>query len=125
VNQCTSPSDRLLLLSYSPEILYFSGRLFAGGVASLVIAGNTPANDEFVLSRMQAQSVPIVVGEPEQTQFLDGTASNYFPQLHRYLRETYRLAGTLGSGHSLVRILVSRNRTANGVFATTELPCFR
>ena len=31
IGQCLAPNDRALLVSYAPEVFYFSGRLFAGG----------------------------------------------------------------------------------------------
>ena len=60
INACTHPRDRVFLLSYAPELLPLSGRLFAGGVANLVITSNTAEGDAFILSRLQGQSVPLV-----------------------------------------------------------------
>jgi len=125
VNLCTQPGDRLLLLSYLPEILPFSGRLFAGGVASLLLAANTDEGDAFVLERLRAQSVPLVLLDPEQLEpFVAPSGDPYFPRLHAYLRERYDLAGALG-GDQPILVLAERMRAPVSTFGDTGLPCFR
>lgn len=125
VNRCTRPRDRVFLLSYAPELLPLSGRLFAGGVANLVITANTAASDAFILSRLQGQSVPLVLAEPDQLDPVEGRLPDYFPRVHAYLRSRYSEAGTLRAGGETVHVLATRARVPSGTFRATNLPCFR
>lgn len=125
INACTHPRDRVFVLSYAPELLPLSGRLFAGGVATLVVAPNTPEGDAFILSRLQGQSVPVVLSEPDQLDPLEGRLPEYFPRVHAFLRSRYSRAGTLRAGGETVHVLATRLRVPSGTFRGTALPCFR
>ena len=125
LNRCTHPRDRVFQLSYTPEILPLAGRLFAGGIAMLVTTANTPESEAFVLSRLQAESVPIVLAEPDQLEPLAGRGDPYFPRLHAYLRGGYEDVGTLRATGEDVHILATTTRVPAGTFRDTGLPCFR
>ena len=75
VFDCTSPSDRVLVTWFAPEVFYYAERGFAGGQVSLFrdfdatdVSGwhASPAEQRLTVERMQGQSVPIILGRRDE-----------------------------------------------------------
>ena len=63
VLDCTAPSDRVLVTWFAPDVFYYAERGFAGGQAFFYRGWQASvANQRLTISRMQRQSVPIVLG---------------------------------------------------------------
>lgn len=115
---CTRPSDRVLLVSFAPEVLAVAGRRFAGGRATFV--RGFWASDRRVgeaLDVLAGQEVPLALADPP---------SHYeasLPRLASFLDRHYREAGvvSLDSGQVL-RILARRDRPLE-LYGPHRWPC--
>jgi hypothetical protein len=119
IRECTKPDDRVLALWFAPEIYYFSGRGFAGGMPVFLSTHWSSVEDqERIITRLRAQSVPVVFEE------LTSSRAAY-PLLDRYLQAAYRQAGETPFGNSQARYVVSVRRDAAPVSTRPDgLPCF-
>ena len=99
-------------------------RGFAGG--RLDLRGgfyDTPAEQAQTVQRLQAQSVPVVLGPPS-----DGVAefAAEFPLVAEYLAATYRSAGDYDVGEGLrFALMVHTDVEPAGTWAPLGFPCFR
>ena len=67
VNACTKPSDRVLMQAYMPQVLAMARRAFAGGHADLRPGFfGTEDAQRLTVSRLERQSVPIILFEADQ-----------------------------------------------------------
>jgi 4-amino-4-deoxy-L-arabinose transferase-like glycosyltransferase len=123
VNACTLPGDRVMVQAYIPQVLALARRAFAGGHADLRpgFFTSTPAQ-ELTVSRLQRQSVPVVLleaGKPLEN-FREA-----FPIITAYLDKTYRVAGTKEfDGRFGTTLLVRRDRQPTGTYAPFGWPCY-
>jgi hypothetical protein len=66
--RCTAPDARLLTLTFAPELLFYTGRQFAGGQVSLSPGYFTSERDaDALLARVSSEDVPLVIMD-NQTQ---------------------------------------------------------
>ena len=92
VRDCTSPSDRLLVTWYAPEVYFFAERMFAGGQAYFYPGFFTSLPDQRrVIDRLASESVPVVLTHSER--YAAYFASEY-PFVDAYLRREFRPAGS-------------------------------
>jgi hypothetical protein len=123
VNACTAATDRVLVQAYLPQVLALARRAFAGGHADLRPGFFTStAAQELTVSRLQRQSVPIVLLEAGES--LEGFRKS-FPIVTAYLDRTYRVAGTKEfDGRFGTTLLVRRDREPAGTYAPLGWPCY-
>jgi hypothetical protein len=117
VHQCTRSSDRVLVVGYAPEVPVFAERQFAGGRA--MFFWGFYRDEQYsrdTLSRLQAESVPIVLADVE-TQY------DRLPLIAEYLRSHYTEAGHVMTLGRPLRVLVPRGATGRP-FGPAGLPCF-
>ena len=118
LNRCTTPDDRVMVVSYAPEVVGLSGRRFAAGRPTFMpgfFEGEQYAR--FVMAKLQHESVPIVLAEDEPYYAK-------FPLLAPYLRDAYVEEGRIEiDGGRTLRVLARRGR-AGRPDGPAGLPCF-
>ena len=123
INACTTPTDRVLVQSYLPQVLAIARRAFAGGHADL-----RPGFFEFeeaqrlTLERLRRQSVPIILLDTE-----DSLRSFYrsFPIVTAYIDQEYRQAGMhTFDGRFGLTLYVRKDRAPSGTWAPLGWPCY-
>jgi hypothetical protein len=124
VHQCTAPSDRVLALSYVPELFFMAARGFAAGQVRIQPGFYTSVQDQqSMIARIEARRVPIAITDPEPAYTDDYVES--FPLLDTYLQKEYREIGTIDFGRGFrYRVLVRRALTPSGTYTLLGLPCF-
>lgn len=124
LNACTAPTDRVLTLSYAPEIAVMAGRGFAGGVSyTQPELFASPDDQALMVARIKAESVPIILTEPEPIYTDDYVPS--FGILAAYLQQAYAPIATVDFGTTeRYRLLVRRGVTARSTYEPLHLPCF-
>ena len=122
VNRCTSSSDRLLVFGYHPEVFFYADRRIGGGNAAYhANLASAPRQQEFVVSRLRHESVPIVILPVYAVEEVTAV----YPTLWKYLESRYRLAMESGFGEERpFRVLVDRQKAASHVDRELGLPCF-
>jgi hypothetical protein len=118
LHECTGPRDRVLIVSYAPEVGGLSERLFAGGRATFLPGFYEDERySRFLLERLSQESVPIALAEEEPYYAA-------YPLLPAYLRSVYEDRGTLEiDGGKRLRVLTRRGAGA-GRARPDGLPCF-
>jgi hypothetical protein len=120
LHQCTAPEDRVIVLSYQPELLPLADRRFGGGGFGLV-----PGllflyrNQASMIGRWRREPVPIVLmqtGPEDETEI---------PFILEYLRARYRNVGTIDLDGGPVAVFADTGRTPVRTFGASNLPCFR
>ena len=123
INQCTAPSDRIVLMTYRPELLPFAGRLFGAGRLSVVpgyVLGEPYQRK--LIAWWRQQSVPIaLVGFDAFSDPRNPLAA----LVRDYLLTHYEMKGIVGAGDSALRVFVRRDLTATSSFGEEKLPCAR
>ena len=123
LRDCTAPSDRVLLMAYTPEVFYYADRRFAGGLLFAQPGFFTSEADQrLAIGRLREQSVPLVITPDEQEY--EQVYRETFPVLTRYVDVRYREAGRLPVYGGHMRVLAERNRRTSSVHPGTGLPCF-
>ena len=121
VHRCTRESDRVLMMSYQPEILPLADRRFAGGRAGIVpgfLADDRHQRE--IVARWAAEPVPLALVEE------DPEYAREIPIVYEHLVTRYRRAGALTvDGGVELAVFVERARTPAGSFPGTSLPCFQ
>jgi len=125
LNQCTAPGDRIVVMSYQPELLALADRRFGAGRAAVMpdlLSDDT--HERVMLERWRRQRVPIVITESSKDYESDYPAQ--FALLHAYLQTTYEPAGPLAiDGGDVLRVLRDRRLSPVRTFGADNLPCFR
>lgn len=121
---CTAPTDRVLVVADSPEILAMAGRSFAGGHPTFRPGFYTLASDQRrTLDRLSHESVPVVLLDQEQSY-----TSHFVPQfrlIHEHVMASYERKGELPApAGPPIQVFTQRGRVALGHYRTTDLPCF-
>lgn len=124
LNRCTAPTDRVVLMTYQPELVPFAGRLFgAGRLSILPNYALDSRQQESLVSRWRGQSVPIALVEFEEFW---SPQSTRFPTVRTYLHARYADVGGMPTGGDRVlHVFAERSRTPVGTFGPGRLPCFR
>ncbi len=124
INRCTAPADRVVMMTYQPELLPFAGRLFGGGRLSVLPDYALDSRQEqSLVSRWRNQSVPLAFVEFEEFWSPDSTSA---PIVRAYLHERYTDVGGMPvGGDRVLHVFAERARTPLGTFGPHGLPCFR
>jgi hypothetical protein len=124
LNRCTAPADRVVLMTYQPELLPFAGRLFGAGRLSILPDYALDSRQEqSVVQRWRGQSVPLALVEFQELWSPDGTST---PVVRAYLHERYADAGVMPvGGDRVLHVFAERARTPVATFGPRGLPCFR
>lgn len=121
VGRCTDPTDRLLVSGPYPDVFVLARRGFAGGhIAFLESFYHSDADQRLTLTRMQRESVPLVVLPLDDQETFAGS----FPQILAHITRGYDLLADIPvDGLQGVRIMVERERQRHGIDAETGWPC--
>jgi hypothetical protein len=122
VNRCTNPTDRLLVFGYHPEVFFYADRRIGGGNAAYhANLGSAPRQQEFVVSRLKRENVPIVILPAYAVAELQAV----YPTLNRYIDSRYMLAKESAFGEDRpFRVLVDSHASPSHTDAELGLPCF-
>jgi hypothetical protein len=123
INACTTPTDRVLVQEYLPQVLAIARRAFAGGHADLR-PGFFESEDaqRLTVERLRQRSVPIILLDTE-----DSLRSFYrsFPIVTAYIDQEYRQAGTHTFDDRFgLTLYVKKDRTPTGTYDALGWPCF-
>jgi hypothetical protein len=122
LDECTSPSDRLLLTWAAPEYHYFARRQFAAGHALLLPprAFTGALHQERMIARLEHQFVPIVlINETRHDEFVRS-----YGLLATYLSERYVAAGHYRIyDDSVITVAQRRDLRATGAYGPNNWPC--
>jgi len=122
LDRCTTPSDRLLVAGFMPEIPYFARRPFAGGQSTFVSGYYGSAeNQRLVIERLRSQRAPFVLmPNTELAEFNQG-----FPMVAEYLRTRYaHLTDVRIDDETSIDIQLDRSLTG-AIDVATGWPCVR
>jgi hypothetical protein len=124
VNQCTRPSDRVLIMSYLPEVFFLSARGFAAGHVWIQPGFDTAdERQRTMIAQIESPRVPIAITEPEPAYSQDYLES--FPLLGSYLDGAYSEFGVVDFGRGFrYRVLVRRGLTPVRSYGPLGLPCY-
>jgi hypothetical protein len=122
VSRCTQPTDYLLILGYQPEMFFYANRRIAGGnVVYQANLGAAPRQQALIVSRLQRQSVPVVILPMNRLKELEQT----YPIVREYIESRYEIAGESGFGEDRpFRVLVDRRSIPSHIDPELGLPCF-
>jgi hypothetical protein len=122
--ECTAPDDRVLLVTYAPEVPVFARRLFAGGQGTFGLNFYLSESDQQrAVARLRQESVPIVLGSFDD---YEGEFVEDYWFVHEYVAAHYREAGALEvDGEPRFRVLVEAARQPHRTHPELGLPCFR
>ena len=122
VHECLLPEDRLLVVSYEPQVFYYAERLFAGGMEYFhQHRFSSPEELSETVGRLSQQRVPMVL--------VDRTRIDMFEQSYRpvaeYVRSHYRHAATSAFGGSRSWDVFAANARPSASVREGGLPCYR
>lgn len=91
LRRCTQPDDRVFAAWFVPQLYFFSGRGFAGGMV-VTFGGHwsEPARQHRIVEKLKSESVPVVVFQDNGSEFRAA-----YPIVDEYLRVNYRNAGSM------------------------------
>jgi len=123
-NRCTMPSDRIVMMTYEPEILPFAERLFGAGRLSVIpgyVLGERQERE--LVGFWQHESVPVALSEFEEFW---NPESRDVPVIRNYLLANYRPAGDIQlTEDRRLKVFAHRQRAVVSLFGEGQLPCFR
>jgi hypothetical protein len=113
-----------MVLGRLHEIPVYSRRLFAAGQPLFELSLFLSEDEQRrAVTRLQRQSVPIIVADAED--FEDGFVTDY-PMVAQYVRDHYRDAGIIAvDGEPRLKVLVQAARQPVRSHPVFDLPCFR
>lgn len=125
VRACTPADSRVLLTWFAPEVYFFAGRGFAGGMT--VFLGShwsSEADQRRTIEQLESQSVPLVIVQADSEESFRAN----FPRVAAHLDARYRVAGTTSFGDPRAsddgyRVLIGRDVGAVGTSPRWQLPC--
>ncbi len=122
VNRCTQPTDYLLVLGYQPEMFFYANRRIGGGnVVYQANLGAAPQQQALIVSRLQRESVPVVILPMNRLKELEQT----YPIVREYVEARYEIAAESGFGEDRpFRVLVDRRAIPSHIDPELRLPCF-
>jgi hypothetical protein len=111
ITRCTTADDRLLTLTFAPELFFYSGRLFAGGQVSLSPGYFTRDRDaSLMLARMSHERVPLVIMDNQtQREMLSG-----YPRIGSYVAAHYQTAIVFPLTSEKAFVVLARNSMSAG-----------
>jgi len=122
LRDCSVPTARIFMMTFAPELLFYTGRGFAGGHES-IMAGmqDTPRQIALMLSRLEGENVPFVIldSETEAEMPMD------YPPVSAYVQRHYReVARFPVSGMKQWVVLATTDRLPLRTYGEQALPCF-
>ena len=121
LNECTAPTDRILMTWSAPEFFFFSGRSFGAGHA-LFMPGSfaTPADRRKMIQRLNRERVPIaLINETRRDEF-----ALSFPELNTLLSDRYATVATFTiRDGSNITIAVRDRLVATRTYGPDSWPC--
>jgi hypothetical protein len=124
LQECTNPTDRVLVTAMMPQVVGLADRGFAGGQVDLRAGFHDSVEEQqLTLERLKPQSVPVVIGPPRD-ELRDYAES--LPLISEYLnREYVNLGDKELRGGLVVSLMVSRHVRPVRTYAPLSFPCFR
>jgi hypothetical protein len=124
LQECTRPTDRVLVTPMLPQVVGLAHRGFAGGHVDLRAGFHDSIEEQqLTLERLRRQSVPVVIGPPS------GELRDYaesLPLIADYLnREYVNLGDRELRGGLSISLLVSRRAHPVRTYEPLSFPCFR
>jgi len=123
LRRCTRPDDRVFAAWFVPELYFFAGRAFAGGmVETFGDHWSEPDHQQRIVEKMKAESVPLVLVREGDESFSRG-----YPIVAEYLGAHYRTAGSSafgGTDGGRYTVLTRTDRPMTGIDTATSMPCF-
>jgi hypothetical protein len=123
LRRCTRVDDRVFAAWFAPEVYFFSGRGFAGGM--VVMFGrhwSEPGHQRRIVEKMMAESVPVVI-----FRSADSSLRDTYPIVDDYLRASYQRAGSTSFGQrdgETYAVLTRTGRAPSGIDPISGMPCF-
>ncbi len=120
LRECTAPTDRFLVSWTAPHYYFFARRGFAAGFPWFVMRGfQSHADQQLMISRLAAESVPVVLINETEPTF-----ARAYPDVAAHIARRYVPAGhfTIRGGDQ-VALMVRRDAHATGSDAATGWPC--
>ena len=99
LQRCTQPDDRVFAAWFVPQLYFFSGRGFAGGMV-VTFGGHWSEADRQhrIVAKMKSESVPVAVFQDDGSEF-----RATYPIVDDYLRANYSSARAVGPYRVLTR----------------------
>ena len=99
LQRCTQPDDRVFAAWFVPQLYFFSGRGFAGGMV-VTFGGHWSEADRQhrIVAKMKSESVPVAVFQDDGSEF-----RATYPIVNDYLRANYSSARAVGPYRVLTR----------------------
>lgn len=122
--ECTSPTDRVLVATYAPEVPVLARRLVAAGQGTFGLTFyESDAQQDEAVERLSRQSVPVVLGAFDD---FEGEFADDYRRVYRYVSAHYVDAGVIDvDGRPRFRVLVESDRQPVRRDPVFGLPCFR
>jgi hypothetical protein len=123
VNECTAPTDRILVQSYMPQVLALARRAFAGGHADLRPGFfETEEAQRLTVERLSRQSVPLILLDTEKS--LENFHES-FPIVVAYIDAHYQRSGTHVFDERFgISLFTKKGLTPTSVWRPLGWPCF-
>ena len=94
LRRCTRPEDRVFAAWFVPELYFFTGRAFSGGmVETFGDHWSEPDHQRRIVEKMKTESVPIVLVREGDESFRRG-----YPVVAEYLSARYQAVGSSAFG---------------------------
>ena len=92
LRRCTQPGERGLAAWFVPQLYFFSGRAFAGGMV-VTFGGHwsEPARQHRIVAKLKSEQVPVAIFHDDGSEFRAA-----YPIVDDYLRANYAAAGPMG-----------------------------
>jgi hypothetical protein len=123
VRACTAPHDRVMIGWFAPEVFYFSGRGFAGGM-SVYFGGHwsRPDAQQVTMRRLQQESVPVAVLDVSYEEEF----RRDYPLIDALLHTRFRPVAETSFDDPVgtYRLFVRTDEIASSTWGPRQLPCF-
>jgi hypothetical protein len=122
LSRCTTAADRIVMMSYEPEVVPLAGRLFGAGRLSVIPGfGLDERRERSLVARWSRQRVPLALVEFSE---FDDPTSQSVPLAREYLMANYTRAGAVSlGGDRTLRVYLHRRWTPVATFGRDRLPC--
>lgn len=122
LDECTQPTDALVVTWFAPEYNFFARRRFGAGNVSFFPPDSftTQKDQQHMISSLRQHEVPVIlINETRRAEF-----ASAFPLVDRYLSDTYLDRGefTIYDG-SVIAIAVRKDLRATGAWGPNAWPC--
>jgi hypothetical protein len=124
LQECTAPTDRILVTAMMPQVVGLARRPFAGGHTDLRAGFFGTVDDQtLTIERLQRQSVPIIIGPPSSER---RDYESNLPLIAAYFDREYTNLGDKDLGDGMVVSLMVRHGIRSvRTWEPLSFPCFR